>query len=330
MSDPNNPNPLDAAHKAMLEQDRVKMVMVADVEGEPPERISNSYKKYCNFRSLGEGGKAKLVSCKDTNLGRRVVLKMLRPDLRGDKLELRRLIREARITAQLQHPATVPMYELGQSDDGDWYFAMKKIEGHTLFEIIVGLAKRNESVESEFDLNRLLNIITQVGDALVYAHARGVIHRDIKPENIIVGLFGEVTLLDWGAAKVWGMTNDGDETTAGDRGGTPLYMSPEQVTGSWLVDERTDIFSLGVVMYEAMCQREPYRGATIADTFDNIVNRPATPPSEVAPHRFVPKVLEQICLKAMAKQPSERFQSMSDFMGAINKFRNDAIQRGSV
>ena len=251
---PNNP----AASHRQAEQDRVKMVMVADIEGQPPERISNGFGKYRNFRSLNEGGKATLSSCKDTNLGRRVVLKMLRKELRGDQVELRRLIREARITAQLSHPATVPMYELGQNDDGDWFFAMKKIDGWTLFEIIVGLAQRNQKIEQDFDLNRLLNVFTQVGEALIYAHARGVIHRDIKPENIIVGMFGEVTLIDWGAAKVWGMPNDGDETTAGDRGGTPLYMSPEQVTGSRMVDERSDVYSL---------RRRAVRDALPARTF---------------------------------------------------------------
>ena len=323
---PENAQPL----QGLAEQDRVKMVMVADIAGQPPEQFSNGFSKYCDFRSLTEGGKATLTSCKDSNLGRRVVLKMLRKELRDDSVELRRLIREARITAQLSHPATVPMYELGQNDDGDWFFAMKKIDGWTLFEIIVGLAQRNEQIEKAFDLNRLLNIFTQVGGALIYAHARGVIHRDIKPENIIVGMFGEVTLIDWGAAKVWGMPNDGDESTAGGRGGTPLYMSPEQVTGNRMVDERSDVYSLGVVMYEMLCQREPFRGAQIADTFDNIVNREPESPRSVAPHRFIPLALEEICLKAMQKDPNDRFQSVSQLIGAIDKFRNDALMRGSV
>ena len=325
-SSPNNP----VSSQRKTEQDRVKMVMVADIEGELPKKISNGFAKYCNFYSLNEGGKATLSSCKDTNLGRRVVLKMLRKELRDDPVELRRLIREARITAQLSHPATVPMYELGQNDDGDWFFAMKKIDGWTLFEIIVGLAQRQEPIEEKFDLNRLLSIFTQVGDALIYAHARGVIHRDIKPENIIVGMFGEVTLIDWGAAKVWGMPNDGDESTAGDRGGTPLYMSPEQVTGNRMVDERSDVYSLGVVMYEMLCQREPFRGAKIGDTFDNIVNKEPESPRSVAPHRFIPIVLEEICLRAMQKNPGDRYQSVSDFIAAINKFRSDALMRGSV
>jgi serine/threonine-protein kinase len=320
----------EPSHEATFGDDRLTMIFVSDIEGEPPALISNKFKKYTHFRALGTGGKAQLVSCKDTNLGRRVVLKMLRPELNNDDVELRRLIREARITAQLQHPATAPLYELGQNERGDWFFAMKKIDGHTLFEIIVGLAKREELFEREFDLNRLLGILTQVGDALAYAHARGVIHRDVKPENVIVGMFGEVTLIDWGAAKVWGMPNDGGEGTKGQRGGTPLYMSPEQVTGNRLVDERTDIFSLGVVMYEMMAQREPFRGPDIRATFDNIVRKEPTPPREVAPHRFIPQQLEEICLKAMQKNPNDRFQSMQEMMTTINKFRSDSLLRGSV
>ena len=306
-------------------EERLTMVMVGDIEGEPPPKISNSFKKYTHFRDLSTGGKANLISCKDTNLGRRVVLKMLRPELSGDNVELRRLIREARITAQLAHPATVPMYELGQNDNGDWFFAMKKIEGHTLFEIIVGLARREKVIEEEFDLNRLLSILTQVGDALAYAHVRGVIHRDVKPENVIVGMFGEVTIIDWGAAKVWGMPNDGDEDTKGQRGGTPLYMSPEQVTGNRLVDERTDVFSLGVVMYEILCQREPFRGADISATFSNIVSKPPVSPSEIAPHRMIPPTLEGICLKAMEKNPNDRYNTMGKMMLAIQNFRNESL-----
>ncbi len=304
------------------------MVFVSDVEGEPPPKISNSFKKYTHFKALKTGGKAKLVSCKDTNLGRRVVLKMLRPELASDQVELRRLLREARITAQLQHPATAPLYELGQTDEGEWFFAMKKINGATLFDIIVGLSKQEPEIEAAFGLNRLLSILTQVGDALAYAHVRGVMHRDVKPENIIIGMFGEVTLIDWGAAKVWGMCNEGDELTQGERGGTPLYMSPEQVLGNRLIDERTDIYSLGVVMYEMLAQREPFRGNSIQETFENILHKPPVPPREVAPHRFIPQVLEEICLKAMSKRPDDRYSQMPEMLGAIEKFRSDTLMRG--
>ncbi len=311
-------------------KERMPMVYVADVEGTIPETITNSFQKYTRIVPLKEGGKAQLFTCKDTNLGRQVVLKMLRPDLKEDQLELRRLIREAKITAQLSHPATVPMYELGQDDQGRWYFSMKRIIGHTLFDIIVSLAQRDPVAEKEFDLNRLLNVLTQVGDALAYAHACGVIHRDVKPENIIVGRFGEVTLIDWGAAKVWGMPNEVGDDKPEERSGTPLYMSPEQVRGRSMVDERTDVYSLGVVMYEMMAQREPFRGADIRETFANITSKDPVKPSEAAPHRFIPHELEAICLKAMARQPSDRFQSMSAMMNAVNEFRNNALLRGSL
>lgn len=325
-----NPAKLNEPNDSFGEE-TLKMIRVADVEGEPPPgQISNGYAKYIHFKELSQGGKAQLYSCKDTNLGRRVVLKMLRPEIKEDRIELRRLLREARITAQLQHPSTVPLYELGQNDKGDWFFAMKKIEGHTLFEIIVGLARRQEPYEKDFDLNRLLGILTQIGDALAYAHVRGVIHRDVKPENIIVGMFGEVTLIDWGAAKVWGMPNDGGDDSIRPDGGTPLYMSPEQVSGKGLVDERTDIFSLGVVMYEMLCQREPFRGADINATFRNILGRDPESPRKVAPHRFIPIPLEEICLKAMQKSPGERFQTMREFMEAIQKFRSDSLLRASL
>ena len=334
-SKPNDDSQQNAQPKIQLREappgeDGLKMIFVADIQGQPPEKITNNFQRYSNFRELSRGGKARLISCKDTNLGRRVVLKMLLPELKSDDLELRRLIREARITAQLQHPATAPLYELGQNDQGDWYFAMKKISGYTLFQIIVGLARRVEAFETEFDLNRLLNILNQVGDALAYAHARGVIHRDVKPENIIVGMFGEVTLFDWGAAKVWGMPNEGVDGTKGQRSGTPLYMSPEQVTGRTMIDERTDIFSLGIVMYEMLAQHEPFRGRNIKETFDNIVTNEPKRPSAVAKHRFIPKALEEICLKAMAKNPNDRYQTMREMMNDINKFRSDSLLKGSV
>ena len=187
----------------------------------------------------------------------------------------------------------------------------------------------------------MLSILIQASNALAYAHARGVIHRDVKPENVLVGLFGEVYMMDWGVAKVWGMPNEGGEvdftredvinrlTSSGKRPGTPLYMSPEQVQDK-PVDERTDIFSMGVVLYEVLALREPFRGARIKDTFDNILHETPPPPSTVSRHLVVPTRLDEICAKAMQKQPGERYQSMLEFVGDIRQFREEAMAAGTA
>ncbi len=230
-----------------------------------PLWFTNDYQKYSNFKEMAGGGNGLLLACKDNNLGRTVALKKLRPDLAASVRDRQRLLREARVTAQLQHPATVPVYEIGKDDQGQIYFAMKKIEGEDLFKILSRIARGDESTIGTYSLDRLLGILIQESNALAYAHTHGVIHRDVKPENILVGFFGEVYLMDWGVAKIWGRPNDGgvDEevtghelrerlTTAGSRPGTPLYMSPEQVQGNKTIDERTDIFSTGVVLYELL------------------------------------------------------------------------------
>ena len=185
----------------------------------------------------------------------------------------------------------------------------------------------------------MLGILLQASNALSYAHAHGVIHRDIKPENIMVGLFGEVLLMDWGVAKVWGMADDPVDgaahvqeeleerlTSPGQRPGTPLYMSPEQVRGSKTIDERSDIFSMGVVLYEVLALKEPFRGPTIDMTFQNILHMPAKPPSEMAGDHKVPKRLDEICLKAIEKKPADRYQSIQHMINAIREFRNAAMQ----
>ena len=153
-----------------MKEDRLMTMFVADIEAPAPKAVSNCFAKYAHFRDLKSGGKAVLTVCRDTNLGRDVVLKRLRPEFRDDKIELGRLVREAKITAQLQHPVTVPLYELGIDDQGDFYFAMKNVAGHTLFEIICALARREKEAESHFTLNRLLAIFTQVGEAIHTTH----------------------------------------------------------------------------------------------------------------------------------------------------------------
>jgi len=190
--------------------------------------------------------------------------------------------------------------------------------------------------------------VIQAGQALGYSHAHGVIHRDVKPENIWVGKFGEVILLDWGVAKVAGepMPEELEEspddpadpraqvltmsdeqaldealTQAGQRPGTPLYMSPEQVLSPASVDARSDVFNLGVVLYEMIAFKEPFRGRTVAETFERIATVDPVPPRVQAPEEDIPEELERIVLKALQKKPEDRYQSMADFIDAVREVR---------
>ncbi|NDH94164.1 MAG: serine/threonine protein kinase, partial [Planctomycetia bacterium] len=207
-------------------------------------------------------------------------------------------------------------------------------------EILKRVAQAVPGSVSEFPLRRRVEIVATAGLALMYAHARGVIHRDIKPENIWVGNFGEVILLDWGVAKVWGQPDDAPAhplvasqqhkqvqalTMAGERPGTPLYMSPEQVNvNRATVDERSDIFSFGVVLYEVAALREPFRGRVIQETFDNIIHDTPPPPSSMRPEEPIPKSLDAVVMKAISKNPADRYQTVRQMLEALREVEYEA------
>ncbi len=300
-----------------------------------PETLPEGLAKYSNFRDMARGGSAVLRTCFDQMTGRTVVMKTLLPEVRHDDKETRRLLREARVTAQLQHPNTVPVYEIGRDDKEGLYFTMKRVSGENLFEILKRIARGDPAATGAFSLRQRLEIVEGAAQALMYAHARGVIHRDVKPENIWVGNFGEVILLDWGVAKVWGQPDDQPQhpstvrppsdsiqaiTMAGDRPGTPLYMSPEQVNvNRAVIDERSDIFSTGVVLYEVAALREPFRGRVIQETFENIIHDHPPPPSKASPERGIPSRLDEVVMKAIAKNPVDRYQTMRQMIEAIRQ-----------
>ena len=212
-------------------------------------------------------------------------------------------------------------------------FAEPTVAGENLFEILKRIARGDPATAAAFPLRVRLEIVEGAAQALMYAHARGVIHRDVKPENIWVGNFGEVILLDWGVAKVWGQPDDQPRhpaidrseaeslqaiTMAGDRPGTPLYMSPEQVNvNRATIDERSDIFSTGVVLYEVAALREPFRGRFIQETFDNIIHDTPPPPSAASPDRGIPPGLDAVVMRAIAKNPADRFQTMAQMLDAL-------------
>ncbi|MEM9351756.1 MAG: serine/threonine-protein kinase [Planctomycetota bacterium] len=299
-----------------------------------PRFFSNGFARYSDFAPLAAGGSAQLRTCLDKNLGRTVVMKSLHPHLATNEFHKARFLREARVTSQLQHPNTVPVYELGLDQQGLLYFTMKRLEGDTLYAVLKRQAAGEEETITAYNLERLLGVLVQVCYALAYAHAHRVVHRDVKPENIHLGGFGEVVLLDWGVAKVWAQEDDEAEqelmhrqlTDVGQRPGTPLYMAPEQVEGGGGgIDARTDVYALGVVLYEILTLKEPLRGRNIHETFEMITKEEPIPPRLRTPERQIPEELAGIALKAMQKNPDDRFQTMEEVIAAVRGFRSRAI-----
>jgi serine/threonine protein kinase len=311
-------------------------IYVSDTDVDFPSYQTMGFGRYSNFQPLAVGGSAILRTCRDKNLGRTVVMKTLHPHLAADEYMQSRFLREARVTAQLQHPVTVPVYDLGRDLEDRLYFTMKKVEGETVRSIIERQAAGDAAAVEEFDLERMLGVLVQVCNGLAYAHAHGVVHRDVKPENILVGAFGEAVLLDWGVAKVWAMDAREEQarvmqhqvlTDVNQRPGTPLYMAPEQVRGGGAeIDERTDVYGVGAVLYEVLTLSEPIRGKQVQDTFNKIVSEMPPRPQERAAGRHIPSELADIAMKALAKKPEDRFGTMPEMVEAIRDFRGRALE----
>ena len=286
-----------------------------------PEKI-DPRTRYAFFGTIAKGGKSLIKSCKDLHLSRFVCYKTLKPEFTDDEIEQKRLIREARVSAMLQHPNTIPTYELGRDARGYPYFTMKLVHGYTLREIL--------DYRDRYDLTQLVELVVQVGHALQYAHVHGVAHRDIKPENILAGPYGEVLLLDWGLAKVW--HPDGRGASEGDSGsskglhiedisltghgkaqGTIHYMSPEQLNLDPSIDHRTDIFSLGAVLYEILCGNKPAAGEKMHEVVESVLNDQPPEATEVS-SQVVPRLLDDVAMKCLSKNPEDRFQSMEEMV----------------
>jgi eukaryotic-like serine/threonine-protein kinase len=290
--------------------------------------------KYDELKPLSEGGTAKLFTTLDLNLQRNVAYKTLHKDLRDSEIETKRFLREARVTANIQHPGTVPLYELGRDREGQLFFTMKKVDGRDLREILFDLRQEVPEVMDKFPLPRLLDILIQVSQTIAYAHDQGVIHRDLKPANIIVGKFGEVYVLDWGLAKVLSaptlkkseaIKNEKMDTTltpVGRHYGTPMYMPPEIAKGEADLDGRTDVFSLGIILFEILTLQFLVEGEDPYEIKKKILDNPLPLPREVAPHRNIPRDLQAICMKALKRNKYNRYSSATTFLEDLQHFRH--------
>ncbi|KAF0244316.1 MAG: WD domain G-beta repeat-containing protein kinase family [Planctomycetota bacterium] len=261
------------------------------------------------IRELGRGGMGIVYLGREEELRRTVAVKVL---LAGDDDKLRqRFLREARLVSKLRHPNIVAVHELGE-DAGKAYFTMDFIEGGSL----------DARVKSGIQMRDLMQVVALVARALDYAHGQGLIHRDVKPQNILVTPAGVPYLTDFGLARE--VESNTRLTMSGAVMGTPSYMSPEQATGGGAVDSRTDIYSLGAVLYEGLTGRPPFDGMDLLALLAAIVNEDPTPPSRR--NNAVPADAETICLKALQKQKDRRYQTGAEMADDIERWlRGESI-----
>ena len=282
----------------------------------PGQRV----KHYQIVNLIGEGGMGEVYLANDTTLGRRVALKVLPTFVSKDPERLRRFTQEARAASRLSHPNVCVVHEIGETDDGRPFIAMEYVEGVTL---------RQRMRDHLMKLGDVLDIAIQIADALTAAHEAGIVHRDIKPENIVIRPEGYVKILDFGLAKLTerykGVSHATMSTLLFDSSpgtviGTAAYMSPEQARGVG-VDERTDVWGLGVVVYEMASGRPPFTGETATDVVVAIVEKDQPPISQFV--EGAPPELERIVKKALRKDRNERYQIVKEMAIDLRTLRRE-------
>ncbi|MGE3172651.1 MAG: bifunctional serine/threonine-protein kinase/formylglycine-generating enzyme family protein [Planctomycetota bacterium] len=286
---------------------------------------------------LGRGAMGRVEAVWDAALRRVVARKTLHAAAVPSDRRTARFLAEARVTGGLEHPAIVPVHDLGLGADGAVYFTMQRVQGRDLQQVY----ELERAARDGWTRARVLGVLQRVCEAMAYAHAQGVVHRDLKPANVMVGAFGEVYVMDWGIARVRGVPLDADDpgavadgadvapglTVAGAVVGTPQFMSPEQAAGrADLVDERADVYAVGAMLYELLARHAPFADlapASVAEWVRLVADAEPTP----LPARGVPPELAAICQRAMERDRARRYPDMQALADDLRAFLEDRVVR---
>ncbi len=275
-------------------------------------------------RQVGAGGMGVVREAFDPALNRTLAVKLLKPTTPERPRRRARFLAEAQVTAQLDHPHIVPVHELGEHPEHGLYIAMKLVPGETLTEAVARFPLASRSPRNLF---ALIQVYLKVCDAVAFAHSRGVLHRDLKPDNVMVASHGRVYLMDWGVARAAGSELDA-EPVAGEQTlvGTPRYMAPEQALGDpTTVDERTDVFALGGILYEILTGQPPYPSLPIRPLLLKVAAADIPPPETVVDTPLPPRLCA-IAMKALACERDERYQSVTALAQDVELFLQSGWQ----
>ncbi len=307
--------------------------------------------KYRYIRTLGRGGMKVVLEVHDNDTMRNVAMALL-PDISTrSKLELGQFLREARLTAGLEHPNIVPVHDIGMDSSGSPYFTMKLLRGRTLAVVLKKLAENDPEYVNSYKFDNLMRIFMRVCNAIDFAHSKGVLHLDLKPENVQIGDYGEVLVLDWGLArKITPSQNDVPKintktrvmkrlgTTANGESqinGTPGYMAPEQIRGAKnACSEQTDVYSLGAILYALITFKNPIQNGEVEKMLQDTLDGNILRPSQRVKDREIPYGIEAVVIKAMNVNPADRYPSVralrDEVMNYIDGYATEAENAGPV
>jgi len=282
---------------------------------------ARSIGRYHLVRKIGAGGMGEVWCAYHAALKRQVAIKILRPEAGMAEVRIARFEREVRATTELSHPNTVRVIDYGVTEDGLWYYVMELLDGVDLAHCV--------AATGAFAPTRAVHVVGQASRALAEAHARGIVHRDIKPENLFITTLGGekdfVKVLDFGMAKLVDPARQLDTslTGAGMVAGTPEYMSPEAASGK-PVDARSDVYSLGAVLYFLLAGKPPFQGESAVEIMTAQVSKRPLPPSAKL-GRVLPAPLEALVMRCLAKSPDVRFDSAAELAGELERIRRSML-----